>query len=130
MDGLLFVFSAYDAARLHTKSRLWLETRLEQHFDGQTVVITHHAPHRLSIHPRYSGRLLNAAFVSDMSRFFENVDLWIHGHMHDSFDYKIDNTRVIATPRGYAMNRLDAEFPSMLQWENEAFDPSLVVDVG
>jgi hypothetical protein len=28
--------------------------------------------------------------------------LWIHGHTHESFDYKIGKTRVVCNPRGYA----------------------------
>ncbi len=51
-------------------------------------------------HPRFAGTLLNAAFVSDLTPLIEKADLWIHGHVHDSFDYEIGDTRVIANPRG------------------------------
>lgn len=27
--------------------------------------------------------------------------LWVHGHMHDSLDYRINGTRVVYNPRGY-----------------------------
>ena len=34
--------------------------------------------------------------------FLEIHSLWIHGHIHESFDYKIGKTRVVCNPRGYA----------------------------
>jgi hypothetical protein len=30
------------------------------------------------------------------------IKLFVHGHMHDSFDYMIDNCRVICEPYGYS----------------------------
>jgi hypothetical protein len=54
--------------------------------------------------------------------------LWVHGHVHDSFDYTVGKCRVIANPRGYARNRLYAETPGQIVWENPAFDPALVIE--
>jgi predicted phosphodiesterase len=113
----------------HMKSRAWLQEQLATPFDGKTVVVTHHGPHRNSVHPRYVGDLLNAAFVSNLTPLVEQADLWIHGHVHDSFDYMVGRCRVIANPRGYARNRLYAERVEDLEWENPAFDPKLVVEV-
>ena len=66
---------------------------------------------------------LNACFVSDLEAQIRRWQpaLWLHGHVHDSFDYRIGNTRVVANPRGYAPNGVV---------ENKAFDPSLVIEVG
>lgn len=122
-------FSPGDALRLHRQSRDWLATRLDQPFDGPTVVVTHHAPHPNSIHPRYAGNLLNAAFVSDLTPLLDKADLWVHGHVHDSFDYTVGKTRVIANPRGYAGNRFSAASPAEIDWENKGFDPRLVVEL-
>ena len=47
--------------------------------------------------------------------------LWLHGHTHDSFDYRINGTRVVCNPRGYARNGIN---------ENALFDPSLTLEVG
>jgi hypothetical protein len=41
----------------------------------------------------------------------------------------VNECRVIANPRGYPRNFSSAQSPSMLKWENEAFDPALVVEV-
>jgi hypothetical protein len=67
------------------------------------VVITHHAPSEKSIPPFHLGRILNAAFASNLDWFVENssVPLWIHGHTHYSVDYKIGRTRVFSNQRGY-----------------------------
>ncbi|HYD62834.1 MAG TPA: metallophosphoesterase [Noviherbaspirillum sp.] len=123
------LFTAIDAERVHLESRQWLEHKLAEPFAGRTVVVTHHAPHPLSIHPRYAGDLLNAAFVSDLTPLVEQADLWIHGHVHDSFDYRIGKTRIVANPRGYARNRHVAASPADLDWENPCFAPRLVVDL-
>jgi len=122
-------FTAADALRMHLQSRSWLEKKLDERHDGPTVVVTHHAPHPNSIHPRYAGVLLNAAFVSDLTPLLGKAALWIHGHVHDSFDYEIAGTRIVANPRGYALNRRTVERPEQLAWENKAFDPRLVVRV-
>ncbi len=85
--------------------------------------MTHHAPSPLSVHPRYAGSPLNAAFVSDLSRVAGGgrAALWIHGHTHDSFDYDLGGTRVVCNPRGYAKDGVN---------ENPRFDAGLVVEVG
>ncbi|WP_244438962.1 metallophosphoesterase [Paraburkholderia dilworthii] len=113
----------------HMKSRTWLQQQLAFPFGGKTVVVTHHGPHPQSVHPRYAGDLLNAAFVSDLTPLVEQADLWVHGHVHDSFDYTVGKCRVIANPRGYARNRQYAESPDKLEWENPTFNAQLVVEV-
>lgn len=125
-DGM---FSAADALRLHRASRAWLEAKLDQAFDGPTVVVTHHGPHPGSIHPRYAGMLLNAGFVSDLTPLLGKAQLWIHGHVHDSFDYVVAGTRIVANPRGYALNRLAAGSPEQLAWENPAFNAGLTLEI-
>jgi Icc-related predicted phosphoesterase len=121
--------TAEDSAQMHHASRAWLESRLEERFDGPTVVVTHHGPHADSVHPRYAGTLVNAAFVSDLTPLMGKAELWIHGHVHDSFDYRVAGTRIVTNPRGYALNRKLAESPAQIRWENAAFDAGLVVEV-
>lgn len=73
--------------------------------DRRVIVITHHAPSRGSIHEKYAyDTLMNGNFYTPMDEFIEanpQVQLWIHGHMHDPFDYVIGQTRVVCNPRGY-----------------------------
>jgi len=122
-------FSAADALQLHRATRAWLEMKLDQAFDGPTVVVTHHGPHPGSIHPRYAGTLLNAGFVSDLTPLLGKARLWIHGHVHDSFDYSVAGARIVANPRGYALNRRAAEQPAQIQWENPLFNAQLTVKI-
>jgi predicted phosphodiesterase len=124
------VFTARDAEAIHARSRAWLEGKLEESFDGPTIVVTHHAPHPDSTHPRFAGNSLNPAFISDLTPLVRKADLWIHGHVHDSFDYQVHGTRVVANPRGYALNRLNASSEAQIEWENPRFDPRLVVEIG
>ena len=112
-------FRPQEALLLHRRSRSFIETALAKPFAGPTVVLTHHGPHPRSVHPRFDNDLLSAAFVSDLIAVIEagQPELWIHGHVHDSFDYRIGNTRVLCNPHGYGN-------------ENPAFDPALILEVG
>jgi hypothetical protein len=40
----------------------------------------------------------------------------MHGHTHDSADYRVGETRVVCNPRGYGL-------------ENPSYDPALVIEV-
>ena len=117
------LFTPEDSAALFERHVAWLDQRLSTPHDGPTVVITHHAPSIRSIHPRFADSLLNACFVSRAERLMgaHRVQLWIHGHTHDSFDYVVGGTRIVCNPRGYAKGGVN---------ENLMFDPNLMIDVG
>lgn len=123
-------FTPQDALDQHMASRRWLTQELAKPFDGKTVVITHHGPHPLSVHPRYVGDKRNGAYVSDLSALMPSVDLWLHGHVHDSFDYQVGRCRVVANPAGYVRNRTTATSRADFQLENQAFDRELVISLG
>ena len=116
------IFTPDDSVRLFRHHAAWLESRLAEIHAGPTVVITHHAPSRHSIHPRFADSLLNACFVSDASHLLraDRVSLWIHGHTHDSFDHRVNGIRVVCNPRGYARAGVN---------ENPAFDANFIVEV-
>ncbi|MEW8508332.1 MAG: metallophosphoesterase [Candidatus Thiodiazotropha sp.] len=105
-------FTPEDAIRLHITSRDWLATMLAEPFVGQTVVVTHHAPSSQLVHPRYARDLLTPAFASNLEDLMDGnrAVLWIHGHMHESFDYEVYGTRVVCNPRGYASEALNPDF--------------------
>lgn len=114
------VLTPLDTTRIFDASARWLDDELSRPFPGPTVVVTHHAPSPKSIHPRFAGSALNAAFVSDAEWLLRDrrARLWIHGHTHNSFDYEVEGTRVLCNPRGYAKDGAI---------ENPAFDPLLTV---
>jgi predicted phosphodiesterase len=124
-------FAARDALKEHKSSRRWLKERLAAPFDGKTVVVTHHGCSAMSIAERFEGNALNGAFMSNLDDLVAQADLWIHGHIHDTMDYVLNGTRVVANPRGYAWNRKDIPTPPLeaLDWENKGFVPDLVVEV-
>lgn len=122
-------FSPAEALKLHQVAREWLFDQLMLPHDGPTVVVSHHGPHPNSVHPRYAGNPLNPAFNSDLTALLPLAKLWLHGHVHDSFDYVQAGCRVVANPRGYPRNWKSARSAAEVGYENEAFDPMLVVSV-
>jgi len=122
-------FRAAQALEDHQRSRAWLARELSRDRTASTVVITHHGPHPASIHPRFAGSAVNGAFVSDLTELVEQADLWLHGHVHDSFDYRVGRCRVVTNPRGYALNRREAASVDQLQFENRAFALERLIDV-
>ena len=105
----------------HLETRAWLRHMLSEN-KGPTVVVTHHAPSTQSIHPRYiSQGLMNGMFVSNCEDIImdnPHVIMWTHGHVHDSWDYKIGDTRIVCNPHGYPGER-----------KKDMFDPGMMVEI-
>ncbi|BBB68029.1 hypothetical protein UNDYM_3776 [Undibacterium sp. YM2] len=110
-----------DTAIIHARQKSWLNQRLNTSFEGRTVVVSHMAPSIQSVAPRYADDLLSAAFASELDMLAQKADLWIHGHMHDSFDYHLGKCRVICNPCGYPLHNG--------RMENAQFDQHLVVNI-
>jgi hypothetical protein len=116
-------FTPGDSLALHARARAWLERELARPFAGKTIVVTHHAPHRLSLAERYAEDKVSAGFVNHLPELVrEPVALWIHGHTHTAFDYTVHGTRVICNPRGYPDHRTG-------QMENPQFAWDKVVEI-
>lgn len=99
-------------ASIHNRSIDWLNTQLSTHSSKQNVVVTHHAPSLRSIAPEFTEELTSAAYASHLDVMIQNhnIDLWVHGHVHNSCDYHIGDTRVICNPRGYSPDHLNPNF--------------------
>ena len=76
-----------DTVRPHRASVKFLQQELSCSFDGPTLVA--------------------------MIRTYQ-PPLWIHGHMHSSFDYRIGLIRVVCNPRGYLPDELNPKFVPLL----------------
>lgn len=117
-------FDPVHALKEHNAARRYLrsELLLGPPSPTPTVVVTHHAPSRQSIHDMYRSSGLNACFASNVDALIQatRAKLWVHGHVHNSFDYRIGETRVVCNPRGYSMDG---------RVENVSFNPSLVVSI-
>lgn len=115
----------------HRESLAWLQAELEQENLGtfkKTVVVTHHYPSKRSTAAKWANDPLTAAFGSKLSLdLLTQANLWIHGHTHDSCDYRLGDSkksvRVVCNPRGYPMGWQRGDF------ENPNFNPGMLVDV-
>lgn len=89
-------------------------------WDGKIVVLGHHAPSHKSIHPKYQNQdVMNHAFVNRLDEYIidhPQIKLWVHGHVHDCWDYMIGDTRIVCNPRGYP-------------GETNGFNPNLIVEI-
>lgn len=121
-DGGDALFTPLKSRERFDASVAWLDGKFGEPWDGTTVVVTHHAPSTGSINPKYEGSPLNACFVSDLHDRLRRWQppLWIHGHLHDSYDYRVGATRVLCNSRGYAPGGVP---------ENPAFNPRLVIEI-
>jgi Icc-related predicted phosphoesterase len=101
-----------DTAAMHDATLSYFEGALAIPAQLPTVVVTHHAPHAGSVHPRYAGDDVTPSFASDLSSQIGRwkPDMWIHGHVHSSFDYMVGDTRVVCNPRGYREGLENPEF--------------------
>lgn len=105
-------FSVDKMAERFKKNYEFIVNECSKPFDGKTIVATHHAPSFESCLSRYRGNETNHAFASEMDCLIEmnKIDYWLHGHMHNSSDYFIGDTRVICNPRGNPMSSLNWNF--------------------
>ncbi len=104
----------------HNEAVAYLTTELAKDFDGKTVVVTHHLPTYMSIQERFRRQGLNCCYASNLDNLiaYNDIDLMIHGHTHNSLDYMAGDTRIIANPYGY--------YGEMV---NHEYNPTLTVDV-
>jgi len=99
-------FSPQDALEDHKAMMRFLEDSYKDTPPWMNIVICgHHAPSKLSEHPKYKhDKLMNGAYNSKLDQFIldrPGIKLWTHGHTHEDFDYMIKQCRVVCNPRGY-----------------------------
>jgi DNA repair exonuclease SbcCD nuclease subunit len=108
-----YLLNPEDLLQIHRESKNWLEQELKKPFHGKTVVITHHAPTLDSWHddPDSERRY---TYCSDLQKFMgkNDIDLWLHGHVHHVSDYIVNNVRVVCNPRGYYAYKEVSDFAS------------------
>lgn len=108
-----------DTLDKHLSDVSWLKTQLESD-QSPAVIIGHHAPSYQSIHEMYRNQAeMNYAFCSNLDQIMwdhDQIRLWVHGHVHNAFDYQVNQTRVVCNPLGYP-------------GESNQFNPALVVEV-
>jgi Icc-related predicted phosphoesterase len=111
-------FRPLEAAALNYSSLDFIRKATSKLERSRHVVVTHHAPSIKSVASIFRDAILSAAYASDLEQFIVATGpaLWIHGHTHNSSDYKISDTRVICNPHGYGN-------------ENSNFNPKMTVEL-
>lgn len=106
----------------HEDTLSWMEAQFKVKH-SPTVVMTHHGPSYQSIHKEFEGDPLNAAYVTNLEdKILEwEPELWVHGHVHNSFSYQVGNTKIVTNPKGYPMGMGDVENPN--------FNPKLTIEI-
>lgn len=120
---------ARDTIDAHKATRKFLQETLAQPFDGETVVVTHHAPSYRSLLGWGPDRPLlfndlDWCYGSDLEALMQGDGapaLWLHGHVHTNRDYQVGPVRVVANPRGYPLR------PGVR--ENPDFNADLVLEL-
>lgn len=115
-----------DTAAWHHAAVMWLSQEIAgaKGRGERIVVVSHHAPSLHSSAPYFREDPVTSGFASNLEDLAAgSVDLWIHGHMHNSSDYSLGNCRVVANPRGYPHQRWNPD----TRYENAAFNPALVI---
>jgi Icc-related predicted phosphoesterase len=98
-------FTTVDAANDHDAMVAFIDQTIAANPAGRYVVVGHHAPSKLSTHPRYQDQfIMNGGYSSELDDFIQDhpqIKLWTHGHTHEDFDYMIAGCRILCNPRGY-----------------------------
>jgi predicted phosphodiesterase len=98
-------FSPEDAVVDHKQMMTFIQTVVEGKGDQKFVVVGHHAPSKKSTHPRYAHeKVMNGGYSTNLDEYIldhPQIKVWVHGHTHEDFDYKIGDTRIVCNPRGY-----------------------------
>lgn len=115
--------TALDTVAVHVEHRTWLEARLATPFDGQTIVITHHAPHPMCLPDK---PFLPQAYASDLSNTIETFQpaLWIYGHTHHPASFHVGRTEVRNVSFGYPGQfypapKIDRTFAGFIEWSDD-----------
>lgn len=92
-----------DTIGLHNKFIEGLKNTITNKTTDKLVVVSHHAPIYVSNH-RFEFDNISYAYFSTKAESIildNNIDLWLHGHTHQSYEMMVGNTKVVANAHGY-----------------------------
>lgn len=105
-------FVYYDREKIsqhHQKEVAFLYDNLQEN----DVVITHFLPSHACTHPRWKNYDSNCFFVGEELQELiieRKPKLWIFGHIHDSMDFYLGQTRMVCNPYGYYPDGLNPNY--------------------
>ncbi len=87
-------------AQIHMDHRRWLEERLSEKFEGETTVITHHAPH---LNALKGAPLIGPCYASDLEALIlkHQPERWLCGHTHHRVSFNVGRTLLTNISIGY-----------------------------
>ena len=89
----------------HVYTTRWLKGLMDVVDPLPIFMFTHHAPCMRSAERSHRSADLAGAYASNLEHFITThpqIKYWAHGHIHESQDYFVGDTRIISNPRGYA----------------------------
>ncbi len=98
---------------------------LALHCTADDIVVAHHLPSEHSVANCYKGDIYNAWFRDQEIESIilaNRPKLYIHGHTHMPFRYRLSTTEIVCNPRGYPNEGCVGD-------TGLAFNPQLVVEV-
>lgn len=111
-------FRPEEAAALHLRSRIFLETELAKVHPGPVIVVSHHGMTLEAISPANQRSLLSAAYASELLPLIDRhrPAAWVSGHTHHPMKLCRNGTKLVSNGRGYP-------------GENAGFDPAFVMEI-
>ena len=94
-----------DTIAKHREHLSWLRLKLAEGFDGETAVVTHHAP-IIDVLP--AGQKLSWCYASDLKDLileYQPAD-WFFGHTHHRTELLVGKTRVVNVSIGYPLQNM------------------------
>jgi len=95
------IFSTQDALAIHRESVAWLKGKLEQKFDGKTIVVTHHGPSLACVHKDFGNNNISPVFLSNLNYLVRKADFWFYGHTHSNLNVIENSCRIVSNQKGY-----------------------------
>lgn len=101
-------FATDQCDMLHTEHIKYIKEAYAAHSSYKKVIVTHFLPAIECISEQYRGTdLLNYYFANDYGNLIADMSntTWVFGHTHDNVDVVLGDTRCIANPYGYNLNK-------------------------
>jgi Icc-related predicted phosphoesterase len=95
-------FNPKVARKFHENARRTIEVFLCSRSPFPKVIVTHYAPSARSVPEEWRRDHVASSMASNLEHLIERYRpaAWVHGHVHNSCDYWIGETRILCNPKG------------------------------
>lgn len=95
------LFKPKHALALHKETVGWLTQKMDEPFDGKTVVVTYHGPSLECSHTDFGNNSVGSCFISDLDHLVKKADVWCYGHTHSNLDTYVGKCHLVSNQKGY-----------------------------